>query len=218
MMSVAAVSATIETKPAYADCRQFLGMNSWDCGVSTPSSESGIKDTVWTIVANVADALATLATYLTLGFVIFGGYKYMFAKGDPGKAAEGKKTLFASFIGLAITILAKAIVNTILYAMLKGDSAMNADATAVFNNMVDWVIGIAGLVATIFLVYGGVTYMTSAGDAGKVVKAKNTIIYALIGMLIVGLATAITGFVRKNIKDAENSSFVVEKLIAKGEK
>lgn len=219
LMSIVVTSATAEVKPAYADCRSFLGMKSWDCGVSIPpTDESSIQNTIWTIVANVADALITLASYLTLGFIIFGGYKYMFAKGDPGKVAEGKKTLFASFIGLAITVMAKAIVNTILYAMLKGSAATEAEGDIVFWNMVDWVIGIAGLVATIFVVYGGITYMTSAGDAGKLTKAKNTIIYALIGMLIVGLSIAIENLVKSNIDKANSSSLVIEKMIAKEKK
>ena len=46
---------------------------------------------------------------------------------------------------------------------------------------------------------GGVGYMTSSGDAGKVKKAKDTILYGVIGLVIVALSFAIVNFVISNI-------------------
>ena len=45
------------------------------------------------------------------------------------------------------------------------------------------------------IIIGGVTYMTSSGDAGKVKKAKDTILYGVIGLVVVALAYAIVNFV-----------------------
>ncbi|MCR5832343.1 MAG: hypothetical protein K6G36_00130, partial [Candidatus Saccharibacteria bacterium] len=42
-------------------------------------------------------------------------------------------------------------------------------------------------------------YMTSAGDASKVKKGKDTILYGIIGLVIVGLAFAIVNFVIANL-------------------
>lgn len=56
-------------------------------------------------------------------------------------------------------------------------------------------IGIAGVVSAIFLVIGGVGYITSSGDANKLQKSKNTITYALIGLAIVGLSEIIVSVV-----------------------
>ena len=53
---------------------------------------------------------------------------------------------------------------------------------------------VGGIVAAVFIVVGGFNYMTSAGDAGKVAKAKNTIIYALIGLVVCVLAFAIVNW------------------------
>lgn len=60
------------------------------------------------------------------------------------------------------------------------------------------VIGVAGLVAVIFVIVGGFNYMTSSGDPGKIKKAKDTILYAVIGLIICVLAFAIVNFVIKN--------------------
>ncbi len=52
-------------------------------------------------------------------------------------------------------------------------------------------LSIVGLVAVVFLVWGGFKYMTSSGDEEKVKAAKGTIINALIGLIIVVLAFAL---------------------------
>ncbi len=57
------------------------------------------------------------------------------------------------------------------------------------------IIGIVGLIAVVFIIIGGINYITSAGDAGKVKKAKDTILYASIGIAICALAFAIVNWV-----------------------
>lgn len=72
--------------------------------------------------------------------------------------------------------------------------------------IVKGVVGSLAIVAVIFVVVGAINYMTSAGDSGKVQKAKNTILYALIGLIISVLAFAIVNFViAKVIKSAETT-------------
>lgn len=67
-------------------------------------------------------------------------------------------------------------------------------------NMINVIIGVLGLVAVVVVIYGGIQYMTSAGDAPKVKKAKETILYACIGLIICVLAFAIVNFVIINFK------------------
>ena len=64
----------------------------------------------------------------------------------------------------------------------------------VIINILNAIIFVGGIVAAVFIVVGGFNYMTSAGDAGKVAKAKNTIIYALIGLVVCVLAFAIVNW------------------------
>lgn len=66
------------------------------------------------------------------------------------------------------------------------------------NTIVDILNGIVGaiaIVAVIFVVVGGINYITSQGDPGKTKKAKDTILYAVIGLIIAALAFAIVNFV-----------------------
>ena len=67
------------------------------------------------------------------------------------------------------------------------------------QKIINAIIVILGIVAVIVIIVGGVQYMTSNGDAGKVQKAKNTILYAAIGLIICVLAAAIVNFVIFNL-------------------
>lgn len=58
---------------------------------------------------------------------------------------------------------------------------------------------VAGIVAVIVIILGGVRYTTSGGDASGVKAAKDTILYAVIGLIVVIMAAAITDFVIKNV-------------------
>lgn len=48
-----------------------------------------------------------------------------------------------------------------------------------------------GLLAVGFAIYGGVLYITSGGDSEKTTKARNTLLYAVLGVILVVLAYAI---------------------------
>lgn len=54
---------------------------------------------------------------------------------------------------------------------------------------------IVGIVAVIMIIIGGLKFITSGGDSGKITSAKQTVIYALIGLIIVALAQFIVRFV-----------------------
>lgn len=67
------------------------------------------------------------------------------------------------------------------------------------NNLIRQIINvfsvIVGIIAVIMIIWGGLKYITSGGDSGNVTGAKNTILYALIGLIIVALAQFIVRFV-----------------------
>lgn len=54
---------------------------------------------------------------------------------------------------------------------------------------------LVGVVSVVMIIYGGFRYITSGGDSGRVGNAKNTLIYAIVGLVIVALAQLIVHFV-----------------------
>jgi cytochrome bd-type quinol oxidase subunit 2 len=85
------------------------------------------------------------------------------------------------------------------------DACANADETQPggandkVNKTITLVINIfsivVGIVAVIMIVLGGLKYITSAGDSNNVTSAKNTILYAVVGLVVVALAQFIVRFV-----------------------
>jgi len=73
------------------------------------------------------------------------------------------------------------------------------DLTNNIITIINSVIGVLGLAAVVVVILGGIQYMTSTGDAGKVKKAKDTILYGIIGLVICVLAFAIVNFIIANI-------------------
>jgi hypothetical protein len=51
-----------------------------------------------------------------------------------------------------------------------------------------------GALALIFVIWGGIQYVTSGGDAEKTTKARNTLLYAIIGVVVVVLAYGIVNW------------------------
>ena len=71
---------------------------------------------------------------------------------------------------------------------LDGDSG-------VFKTVVNILLFIIGLISVIMLIWGGIRYTTSGGNANSVTAAKNTIMYAIIGLVVAIFAYAIVNWV-----------------------
>lgn len=67
------------------------------------------------------------------------------------------------------------------------------------------VITISGTVAAVFMVIGGINYMTSRGDQGKLEKARSTILYAAIGLAVCSLAFVTVNWVIGSILKQNNN-------------
>ena len=75
-------------------------------------------------------------------------------------------------------------------ATCTGDSTNNT-LQSITTTVVNLLSLVVGLISVIFLIFGAFKYITSGGDSGKVTSAKNTILYALIGLVIVSIAQVV---------------------------
>ena len=62
------------------------------------------------------------------------------------------------------------------------------------TTILNYIYALIGLVAVFYIVLAAVNFAMAQGDVGKVTKAKNTIVCAVIGLVIVVLAAAVTNF------------------------
>lgn len=76
-------------------------------------------------------------------------------------------------------------------------------ATDKLNGLITSIVNIfsviVGIVAVIMVIFSGFKYITSGGDSGKISSAKTTLIYAIVGLIIVALAQVIVRFVLSKV-------------------
>ena len=125
------------------------------------------------------------------------------------------KSILISTLTVAVMVFGVSIIyqtgNTEIAGAVNSEitSGMNAtsagtstptDANVVIKNVTNIMFFIIGAVSVIMLIYGGIRYTTSGGNANSVTAAKNTVIYSIVGLVISILAYAIVNFVVTNIK------------------
>ena len=60
----------------------------------------------------------------------------------------------------------------------------------VLDDIIKWVLGFGLMIAVTFLIWGGINYVASSGDATKTENAKKIVKYSLMGVLVIGLSFA----------------------------
>ena len=121
-----------------------------------------------------------------------------------------KKTLIALSLILSFGLVAPALpIGQTAYAapkdeIKKGIKASGGSTTdtsgTLITNVVNTMLFIIGVLSVIMIVYGGIMYVISAGDSTRVGKAKNTVMYAVVGLVVALMAYAIVNFVIARFK------------------
>lgn len=78
------------------------------------------------------------------------------------------------------------------------DLGSSTSANTLVTNVVNILSVLVGTVAVIMIIIGGFRYVSSGGKQESVTSAKNTILYAIIGLVVVALAQLIVHFVLRN--------------------
>ena len=124
------------------------------------------------------------------------------------------KIITQTFTGLgAFACLFSSRLLASATSVQEGANAARADGmpteligdNGVFSRLTNTILLIVGLISVIMLVYGGLRYILSGGDSKKVTDAKNTILYAIIGLIISLLAYAIVHFVLNSVVGVPNN-------------
>jgi cytochrome bd-type quinol oxidase subunit 2 len=90
-----------------------------------------------------------------------------------------------------------------------GSDCSNTDTSTAntnINNIIKTIVNIfsliVGIVAVIMIIVGGLKYITSGGESNNISSAKSTIIYAIIGLVVVALAQFIVQFVLNKVTNS----------------
>ena len=108
-------------------------------------------------------------------------------------------------VALAVAPAASAegdftLTNGVNSARGEGVSETASDPQTLVKQFVNIFLFAVGALSVIMLIWGGIRYTTSAGDSSKVTAAKNTVLYAIVGLVIAILAYAIVNMVIDKFK------------------
>ncbi len=105
------------------------------------------------------------------------------------KVRDGALSIFAVSFALSANI-ASAI-----WTSPSKPSGVPTNFDSAVLNATNWILGFVGMIAVLMIIWGGVTYLTSAGDEDKARTGKKTLSYAIIGLVVAGIAYAIVNVI-----------------------
>lgn len=201
--------------------RTFLGLKPWyhylqvtynkatsTCDVSFNALGNGKNSDILLVLLAIVDDLLILAGIVAVVYVIYAGIKYIMSQGSPDETAKAQSTLLNSLLGLALAMVAVAVVsylgNHLAGSTGGGPGVSGVDVSslpktpatsATIKVILTIVFSVIGALSLLFITIGGFRYVLSQGDPQATGKAKNTILYALIGLVVAIMAQILVTFV-----------------------
>jgi hypothetical protein len=124
--------------------------------------------------------------------------------GDQVQELKQKAIMKATRAGILATLVIPGLAGAAEGPIQSGANSAKPDGTprnlgltgdGIFKDITNTLILIVGAVAVLMLIIGGLRYVLSGGNSSNVESAKNTIFYAIIGIVVAILAFAIVNFV-----------------------
>lgn len=119
--------------------------------------------------------------------------------------------MFVASLGImftmALPVLAPAPAHAVnVFEGCKGSAetsvceASNKDNVfLILRSVINILLTAVGIIAVIMIIVGGIKYVTSSGDSSGITSAKNTILYAIVGLVVALMSFAIVNYVLDNI-------------------
>ena len=160
-------------------------------GISTGS----ISGTVLALLFAVLSFMALAAVVV----IVIAGISMVVGVGDDAAKDKAKKTIGYAIGGLLVIFFAGAIVQLVISETGSGDLFGNAtgavDIRVAVVDILKAVLRFMGLVAVVVIVIAGIMLVVSGGEDSAKDRAKKMILYAVIGLIVIALASAIVSFI-----------------------
>lgn len=191
----------------------ILGLRTWSDGTCLEVATNACKGEnlldpasgmLWKIIGNVAYDLLIVAGIITMFVMVIGGLMYITANGSPDKVAKATGTITGGMIGAVISVSAAVIVGFIVgqvgeYSNYNPNAPGPTQGSGIVSSIMGTLYYAVGALSVIMIIYSGLMYMTAGGDEAKIKKAKQSLVWACVGLAVALGAWAITQFVLQNI-------------------
>jgi hypothetical protein len=205
----AACTSSFLTFPAWYD-----GVIDSKCDITVPKVDKnggGLPAFIFRIVLNIIEIALQLVAYAAAGYLIYGGFKYLTSAGSADRVVAGRKIILNAIVGLVISFMSVAIVNLVTSNIdapagkcntSAGDKIdpncvgiSKVDSNKAVEGVLTTVYYAAGAASVIVIIVSSIFYVISQGDPAKTKRAKDGILYAVVGLVIVLVAFIITNFI-----------------------
>ena len=168
--------------------------------IGAGSSTADLRATVLRILFAVLLFMGLAAVVV----IVIAGIWMVVSLGDEGAKDRAKRIILYAIVGLIIIALAAAIVLFIIEATGAGDifgpvpdlgGSGGTDIRSTVLGILRGVLAFMALIAVVVIVIAGIMLVVSMGDEGAKDRAKRIIFYAVIGLIIILLASALVGFI-----------------------
>lgn len=106
----------------------------------------------------------------------------------PGNGLKARRTRSIARRALPLAVAALAALPQLCLAAFTGDPLHplggGVSIELIIGRVVGVILGILGSLSLVMFVFGGITWMTAAGNEEKIKKAKNTIVYSVFGLIV----------------------------------
>lgn len=151
------------------------------------------------ILNPLINILQTATSFLFIAIAIYSFYKMVTANGKDEAVSSAKNSIIYAIIGFILIRFAKTIVETTYWKINNTCSASNiitystwdcldpaqlSGFAQMITTIINWANGLIGIVVIIMIIYAGAQVLLSAWDEDKLKKAKFSILFIAIGLLL----------------------------------
>jgi hypothetical protein len=179
----------------YLDSTYNAKSGQCDIGIGQSSTTDLSTGKYWLIGLAIIDILVRVAGFVAVIFVIYGGVRYITSSGEPENTKAARETIINALIGVIIALIAVPVVSYVGNSLGTTDVNGVPQSNVSIQDLFDMAYKIIGAIAVLMIVIAGFKYIISNGDPQSMGRAKDTILYTLIGALVVLVATGIIDFV-----------------------
>lgn len=144
------------------------------------------------LIQNLIDIVTSYVGILAVAVIIIAGFYLILGLGSENSKETARKIILYTAVGIIIIALANVIVD---FFQSFNEPTLSIDLRQNILDIILFVINFAALLAVAAIVIAGIMLILSFGEEGRKDTAKKTIIYAIVGLIVIVLASAIVRFV-----------------------
>ncbi len=180
------------------------------------ANEAGLSgsDSLTDMVALVINSVLSISGALLFIYFIYAGFLWMTAAGDTKNVDKAKTIMRNAVVGLVVLMASYALalfvakslgIKTTRMTEVASGSGLstNGELVPFVGDLIAKLVSFAGVIVFIIFIYAGFLWMTAAGDTKNVDKAKTIMRNAVVGLVVLLLAYALTDFVVTLLSQAE---------------